>query len=236
MRRTLTIALGTAAALATAAVAVAVVPAVVRCQRSNRDVLDDDGRQVEDTLVHRRRARRGRSRTARYTGTVVSTNAVLAGSLTIHAKTTYNATDKLGYVERLVPDQGRRQSREGHVLGHASRTASSSAILTGTSRGQPRQGARQPERRRSPVARRTSPTARSARAAPARSPSSPARSARATSRRPGRRSRSGIEVDERSRRSARGDDHGHRKDARGHARSTRTRDPGRLPGGTKESR
>ena len=35
---------------------------------------------------------------ARYSGTVVVGNAMLAGSLAIHAKTTYSTTDKLGYV------------------------------------------------------------------------------------------------------------------------------------------
>jgi hypothetical protein len=33
-----------------------------------------------------------------YSGTVASTNAALAGSLKIHAKTTYSTTEKLGYV------------------------------------------------------------------------------------------------------------------------------------------
>ena len=97
MRRTVTTALGTAAALATAAVAFAVVPAIVgispatatfsaaTIEKSTTRSCTADTKSWEITRGH-------------YTGTVVSDNPVLAGSLRIHAKTTYNTTDKLGYV------------------------------------------------------------------------------------------------------------------------------------------
>lgn len=98
MRRTLTIALGTAAALATAAVAVAVVPAVVgistakaefstaAIEKSKTSSCIADGDTWQMTHGH-------------YTGTVSSDNVILAGPLKIHAKTTYNTTDKLGFVK-----------------------------------------------------------------------------------------------------------------------------------------
>jgi hypothetical protein len=133
MRRTVTIALGTAAALATAAVAFAVVPAVVgisaakatfsttTIDRSKTSSCTTDGKTWETTRGH-------------YTGTVVSDNAVLAGSLTIHAKTTYNTTDKLGYVDgsfKIKDDDSRVRGafagtiKDGKLVGY----------LVGTSRG-----------------------------------------------------------------------------------------------------
>jgi hypothetical protein len=131
MRRTVTIALGTAAALATAAVAFAVVPAVVGSKatakfstttidRSKTSSCTADGKTWEITRGH-------------YTGTV-SDNVVLAGSLTIHAKTTYNTTDKLGYVDgsfKIKDDDSRMRGafagtiENGKLVGY----------LVGTSRG-----------------------------------------------------------------------------------------------------
>ena len=133
MRRTVTIALGTAAALATAAVALAVVPAVVgvspatatfsttAIDKSRTASCTSDSKTWEFTQGH-------------YTGTVVSTNAVLAGALKINARTTYNATDKLGYVSgsfRIKDDDSRVNGtlsgtiKDGKLVGY----------LVGTSRG-----------------------------------------------------------------------------------------------------
>ena len=133
MRRTVTIALGTAAALATAAVAFAVVPAVVgvseatakfsttTIDRSKTSSCTTDGKTWEVTHGH-------------YTGTVESANAVLAGSLTIHAKTTYNTKDKLGYVDgsfKIKDDDSRVRGafagtiKDGKLVGY----------LTGKSHG-----------------------------------------------------------------------------------------------------
>ena len=133
MRRTVTIALGTAAALATAAVAFAVVPAVVgvstakatfsttTIDRSKTSSCTTDGKTWEITHGH-------------YTGTVASDNAVLAGSLTIHAKTTYNTKDKLGYVDgsfKIKDDDSRVRGafagtiKDGKLVGY----------LVGKSRG-----------------------------------------------------------------------------------------------------
>ena len=97
MRRTLAIALGITAALATAAVALAVVPAVggaseaiatfstTTMEKSRTRSCTSDGKTWESTKGH-------------YTGAVVSTNAVLAGALRIEARTIYNASDGLGFV------------------------------------------------------------------------------------------------------------------------------------------
>ena len=133
MRRTLTIALGTAAALATAAVAFAVVPAVVgvsaakatfsttKIDRSKTSSCTTDGKTWEITRGH-------------YTGTVASDNAALAGSLTIHATTRYETTGKLGYVDgsfKIKDDDSRVRGafagtiKDGKLVGY----------LVGTSRG-----------------------------------------------------------------------------------------------------
>ena len=101
MRRTLIIVLGTAVALATAAVAIAVVPAVtgissitattlVATEVSNlktRSCTGTDTHPYAFTKAH-------------YQGMVTSTNPVLAGAITIHASTTSDTTTGgLGYVE-----------------------------------------------------------------------------------------------------------------------------------------
>lgn len=133
MRRTVTIALGTAAALVVTAVAFAVVPAIVgvseatatfsttTIDRAKTSSCTADAKTWEITNGH-------------YTGTVVSANAVLAGSLKINARTTYNATDKLGYVTgsfKIKDDDSRVKGKfagtikDGKLVGY----------LTGTSRG-----------------------------------------------------------------------------------------------------
>ncbi len=98
MRRTLTIALGTAAALVTAAVAFAVVPAVVGASaaRATFSTTTIEKSKVRSCTAD---ARTWETTDARYKGTVVSDNDLLAGSLAIHAKTRYDSTDKLGYVD-----------------------------------------------------------------------------------------------------------------------------------------
>ncbi len=134
MRRILAIALGTAAALATSAVAFAVVPALggaseatatfstTTLEKSKTRSCTADGKTWEST-------------NARYTGAVVSTNAALAGSLRIQARTTYNTTDKLGYVSgsfRITDDDSR-------VRGTFSGTIKAGTLvgyLTGQSRGE----------------------------------------------------------------------------------------------------
>ena len=134
MRRTLTIALGTTAALATAAVAFAVVPAVSGASEATAT--------FPTTTIEKSKTR---SCTAgdktweitdgHYTGTVISTtNGVLAGALKIHARTTYNTTDKLGYVSgsfRIKDDDSR-------VKGTFSGTIKNDVLvgyLTGSSHG-----------------------------------------------------------------------------------------------------
>ena len=133
MRRTVTIALGTAAALATAAVAFAVVPAVVgvseatatfsttTIEKSKMRSCTADAKTWERTDGH-------------YTGTVLSTNAVLAGTLMIKARTIYNTTDTLGYVSgsfRIRDDDSRMKGtfsgtiKDGKLVGY----------LTGKSHG-----------------------------------------------------------------------------------------------------
>ena len=133
MRRTLTIALGSAAALATAAVAFAVVPTVGGASEATAT--------FSTTTIEKSKLR---SCTAdaktwewtdgRYTGTAVSTNAVLAGSLRIQARTTYNTTDKLGYVSGSF----RIKDDDSHVKGTFSGTIKNGKLvgyLTGKSHG-----------------------------------------------------------------------------------------------------
>jgi hypothetical protein len=133
MRRTLTIALGAAAALATAAVAFAVVPAVVGVSEATAT--------FSTTAIDRAKtssctadAKTWETTNALYTGTVASTNVVLAGSLKINARTTYNTTDKLGYVTgsfKVNDDDSRVRGtfagtiKNGKLVGY----------LVGTSRG-----------------------------------------------------------------------------------------------------
>jgi hypothetical protein len=97
MRRTLTIALGSAAALATAAVAFAVVPTV---SGANEATATFSTTTIEKSKLRSctADAKTWERTDGRYIGTAVSTNDVLAGSLRIQARTTYNTTDKLGYV------------------------------------------------------------------------------------------------------------------------------------------
>lgn len=133
MRRTVTIALGTAVALVTAAVAFAVAPAVVGVSEATAT--------FTTTTIDKSKTRSCIADTktweitdGQYTGTVVSTNTVLAGSLAIHARTTYNTTDKLGYVEgsfKIKDDDSRVKGKfsgtikDGQLVG----------FLTGKSRG-----------------------------------------------------------------------------------------------------
>ncbi len=133
MRRTLIIALGTAVALATAALAFAVVPSVVgvsvatatfstnKIEKSKTRTCTADTKTWQITDGH-------------YTGTVTSLNAVLAGSLAIHARTTYNTTDKLGYVEGSF----RVKDDDSRVRGKFSGTINDGKLvgfLTGKSHG-----------------------------------------------------------------------------------------------------
>ena len=133
MRRTLIIALGMAVALATAALAFAVVPSVVgvsvatatfstnKIEKSKTRTCTADTKTWQITDGH-------------YTGTVTSLNAVLAGSLAIHARTTYNTTDKLGYVEGSF----RVKDDDSRVRGKFSGTINDGKLvgfLTGKSHG-----------------------------------------------------------------------------------------------------
>lgn len=133
MRRTVTIALGTAVALVTAAVAFAVVPAVVGVSEATATFTTTaiDKSKTRSCTVD---AKTWEITDGRYTGTVVSTNTVLAGSLAIHARTTYNTTDKLGYVEgsfKIKDDDSRVKGKfsgtikDGQLVG----------FLTGKSHG-----------------------------------------------------------------------------------------------------
>lgn len=109
MRRTLIIALGTAVTLVTAAVAVATLPAVVGVSEATAT--------FSTTAIEKSKVRTCTAETktwemtdGRYTGTVTSTNVVLGGALVIHAHTTYNTTDGLGFVNgefRIKDDDSR---------------------------------------------------------------------------------------------------------------------------------
>jgi hypothetical protein len=110
MRRSFIIALGTAVALATAAVAMAAFTAAgvstttatfaaAKVDSKTRACTGADGKAFEITNGH-------------YTGTADFTNPAtdLDGPLTIHARTTYSTTDSLGYVEgsfRVKDDDSR---------------------------------------------------------------------------------------------------------------------------------
>ncbi len=133
MRKTITIALGTAAALITAAVAFAVIPAVVGVNVAKAT--------FETTTIEKSKVRSctadamtWESTDARYKGTVGSTNLLLAGSLAIHAKTIYNTTQKLGYVDGSF----QINDADSRVKGKFSGTISDGKLvgyLTGKSRG-----------------------------------------------------------------------------------------------------
>lgn len=133
MRRTLTIALGSAVALAAAAVAFAVVPSVVGVSEATA-TFSTDKIEKSKTRTCTADTKTWQITDGHYTGTVVSTNAVLAGSLAIHARTTYNTTDKLGYVAgsfRVKDDDSRVRGKfsgtikDGKLVG----------FLTGKSHG-----------------------------------------------------------------------------------------------------
>ena len=99
MRRTLIIVLGTAVALATAAVAIAVVPAVNGISSTAATFAAGTPTDLKTrTCVGIAPAHSYAVTKAHYTGTVTG-DAVLAGALTIHARTTSDTTSGLGYVE-----------------------------------------------------------------------------------------------------------------------------------------
>jgi len=138
MRRTLIIALGTAAALATAAVAVAVT-SVAGVSTTTADF----AAAKDDSKTHTRTCTGADAKTfeitdGRYTGTMTSTSPVLAGPLTIHARTTYDTTNpaaKLGYVEgsfRIKDDDSRVS---GKFWGTLDASGNLVGFLEGKSRG-----------------------------------------------------------------------------------------------------
>jgi hypothetical protein len=112
MRRSFIIALGTAVALATAAVAVAVIPPVAGVSATTADFA---AAKVGDPNTRTCTGADGKAYVitdGRYTGTMTSTSShpVLTGPLTIHARTTYSTTDTRGYVEgsfRVKDDDSR---------------------------------------------------------------------------------------------------------------------------------
>ena len=133
MRRTLTIAIGTAAALVTAAVAFAVAPTIVDVSEATATFRTTT---IEKPKVRTctADARTWETTDAHYIGIVTSGNALLAGALAIHAKTRYSATDKLGYVD------GSFQINDGdsRVRGKLSGTINGDQLvgfLTGKARG-----------------------------------------------------------------------------------------------------
>ena len=121
MRRILFIALGTAVALATAAVAVAVVPSASGVSATTADFAAGTVAQSATRTCTGADARKYEVTEGRYTGTMTSTsnpvNLILSGPLTIHARTTYDTTNsaaKLGYVEgtfRVKDDDSRVSGR-----------------------------------------------------------------------------------------------------------------------------
>ncbi len=132
-RRTLTIGLGTAAALVTAAVAFAVVPSVVGVSEATATFSTTaiDKSKVRSCTAD---AKTWERTDGHYRGTVASSNATLAGPLEILARTTYNTTDGRGYVSgsfRVKDGDSRLKGKfsgtikEGKLVGY----------LTGTSRG-----------------------------------------------------------------------------------------------------
>jgi len=98
MRRTLTIALGTAVALVTAAVAFAVVPPLVGVHTATASFTTSSVEKLRKSDCTAD-AQTWNFTDGRYSGEVVSaTEPLLAGKLWLHARTTYNATSKLGWV------------------------------------------------------------------------------------------------------------------------------------------
>ena len=103
MRRTLFITLGTAVALVTAAVAFAAVTPVVGIHETpaatSFSTTGTVGKLKTSTCTAN--AQTWKFTDGRYTGTVVSTDPVLSGTLWIHAHTTVNTTStpNLGYVD-----------------------------------------------------------------------------------------------------------------------------------------
>jgi len=103
MRRTLFIALGTAVALVTAAVAFAAVTPVVGIHETPAatafSTTGTVGKLKTSTCTEN--AQTWKFTDGQYTGTVVSTDPVLSGTLRIHAHTTVNTTStpNLGYVD-----------------------------------------------------------------------------------------------------------------------------------------
>ncbi len=134
MRKTLIIAIGAAVALVTAAVAVAVVPTAVGVSEATATFSTSTVERLKARECTGADGKAFRITEARYTGTMVSTNAVLAGPLTIHARTTFSASDSLGYVEgsfRVKDDDSRVSGRFSGTL----KGGKLVGFLTGTSRG-----------------------------------------------------------------------------------------------------
>ena len=134
MRKTLIIALGAAVALVTAAVAVAVVPTAVGVSEATATFSTSTVERLKARECTGADGKAFRITDARYTGTMVSANAVLAGPLTIHARTTFSTSDSLGYVEgsfRVKDDDSRVSGRFSGTL----KGGKLVGFLTGTSRG-----------------------------------------------------------------------------------------------------
>ena len=101
MRRTLIIALGTAVALATAAVAVAAVFTAAGVSSTSATFAAAKVNSETRTCTGVADGKSFQITNGRYTGTADFTNPAtdLDGALTIHARTTYSTTDRLGYVD-----------------------------------------------------------------------------------------------------------------------------------------
>ena len=145
MRRTLTIALGSAVALVTAAVAFAVVPSAVGVSETTATFTASTAVNVKTRTC----ANDPYTVTdGRYKGgTITFADAALEldGPLTFHARTTLNTTTGLGYVEgsfRVKDDDTRFAGRFSGTL----KGGNLVGFLHGHVARKPRQGARQRER------------------------------------------------------------------------------------------
>jgi len=101
MRRTLIIALGTAVALAMAAVAIAAVFTATGVSATTAILTADKATDVKTRTCTGSDGKEFKITNGHYTGTADFTNPAtdLDGTLTIHARTTYSTSETLGYVE-----------------------------------------------------------------------------------------------------------------------------------------
>ena len=134
MRRSLIIALGGAVAVVAAADAIAALPTAVGVSEATATFSTDKASPVRSRECTGADGKAWKVTDGHYTGTSVSTNVILAGPLTIHARTTYSTTDALGYVDGSF----KVRDDDSRVSGHFTGTLKAGKLvgfLTAKSRG-----------------------------------------------------------------------------------------------------